>query len=172
MRGWRRLILGPSPNLRDVLDAIEAGGADPRVKGILARLGNDELGLAKIQQLRDAIAAFRAQGKFAIAFADSFGEFGGGTRPYYLASAFDRIWLQPMGSLGLTGLYSEAVFFKGTLDLLGISADFDHRGRYKTAANVLTETAMTPPQREEIDDLLGSISAQVVAGIGPSCRRL
>lgn len=163
--GWRRLILGEKLSLRDFLDALEAGGADPRVKGVLARIGDDNIALATTQQVRDAIAAFRAKGKFAIAFADSFGEFGAGTRPYYLASAFDQIWLQPMGSLGLTGLYSEAIFFKGTLDKIGIAPEFDHRGQYKSAANILTETKMTPPQREEVEDLLNSVAGQVVNGI-------
>jgi protease IV len=162
---WLRLLVGAKPSLRDFLDAIEAAANDPRVKGLLARVGDDELGLADTQQVRDAIASFRAQGKFAIAFADSFGEFGAGTRPYYLATAFDQIWLQPMGGVGLTGLYAETTFFKGTLDLLGIAPVFDHRGRYKTAANILTETKMTPPQREEVEDLLASVSAQVVEGI-------
>jgi protease IV len=165
-QGWRRLLLGSKPSLRDVLDALDAGAGDPRVKGLLARLGGgDAIGLAQIQELRDAIAAFRAHGKFAIAYADSFGEFGAGTRPYYLASAFDQIWLQPMGSLGLTGLLSEATFVRGTLDMLGIAPEFDHRGQFKTAANVLTETQMTPPQREEVEDLLKSISGQIVDGI-------
>lgn len=163
--GWRRLILGAKPTLRDFLDALEAGGSDPRVKGILARVGDDEIGLAEAQQVRDAVATFRAKGKFAIAFADSFGEFGAGTRPYYLSTAFDQIWLQPMGSLGLTGLYAESIFVKGTLDLLGIDPEFDHRGQFKTAANVLTETKMTLPAREEVEDLLTSISGQVVNGI-------
>ena len=45
-----------------------------------------------------------------------------------------------MGSVGLTGLYAETPYFKGTLDMLGIDAEFDHIGRYKTAANVLTNT--------------------------------
>ena len=163
--GWRRLILGEKPRLREFLDALEAGGTDPRVKGILARIGDDQFALADAQQVRDAIAAFRAKGKFAIAFADSFGEFGAGTRPYYLATAFDEIWLQPMGSLGLTGLYSEATFFKGTLDQIGVAPEFDHRGKYKSAANILTETKMTPPQREEVEDLLGSVAGQIVSGI-------
>ena len=107
------MLRGSSPagksNLRDFLDAIEAAAADPRVKGVLARVGNDEFAVAETQQIRDAIIAFRAKGKFAIAFADSFGESGAGTRPYYLATAFDQIWLQPMGSVGLTGLYSDAM---------------------------------------------------------------
>ena len=160
-----RLLLGSEPSLRDVLDGIETASSDPRVKVLLARVGDDELGLAKIQELRDAIAAFRAKGKFALAFADSFGEFGPGTRPYYLATAFDEIWLQPMGNVGLTGLYAEVPFFKGTLDLLGIAPEFDHREEFKTAMNSLTETKMTPPHREEVDALLASIGGQIIHGI-------
>ncbi len=160
-----RLLVGAKPTLRDVLDGIETAAGDPRVQALLARVGGDELGLGKTQELRDAIAAFRAKGKFALAFADSFGEFGPGTRPYYLATAFDEIWLQPMGNVGLTGLYAEIPFFKGTLDLLGLVPQFGHRGEYKTAINSLTETKMTPPHREEVDTLLASIAQQIVQGI-------
>jgi protease-4 len=163
-----RLLVGGEPTLRDVLDGIETASEDGRVKGLIARVGDDALGLGKIQELRDAIAAFRAKGKFALAFSDSFGEFGPGTRPYYLATAFDEIWLQPMGNVGLTGLYAEIPFFKGTLDLLGVTPQFDHREEFKTAMNSLTETNMTPPHREEVDALLASISKQVVRGIAES----
>jgi protease IV len=160
-----RLLVGGEPTLRDVLDGIETASGDPRVKGLLARIGDDALGLGKIQELRDTIGAFRAKGKFAVAFSDSFGEFGPGTRPYYLATAFDEIWLQPMGNVGLTGLYAEVPFFKGTLDLLGVTPQFDHREEFKTAMNSLTETKMTPPHREEVDALLASISRQIIRGI-------
>jgi protease IV len=160
-----QLLVGPKPTLRDFLDAIEAAGDDPRVKGVLARLGGDGLGLARVQEVRDAIAAFRSKGKFALAFADSFGEFGPGTRPYYLATAFDEIWLQPIGNVGLTGLYAESPFLRGTLDLLGIVPQFDNREEYKTAMNLLTETKMTPAHREEVESLLTSLAGQIVRGI-------
>src|SRR5438270_12679524 len=160
-----RLLVGAKPNLRDFLDAIEAAGNDPRVKVLLARVGDDEIGLARVQEVRDAIAAFRSKGKLALAFADSFGEFGPGTRPYYLATAFDEIWLQPMGNVGLTGLYADSPFLKGTLDLLGVVPEFEHREQYKTAMNVLTETKMTPPHREEVEALLGSAAGHLVRGI-------
>ncbi|MBV9687174.1 MAG: signal peptide peptidase SppA, partial [Alphaproteobacteria bacterium] len=160
-----RLVVGSKPTLRDFLDAIEAAGNDPRVKVLLARVGDDELGLATVQEVRDAIAAFRSKGKLALAFADSFGEFGPGTRPYYLATAFDEIWLQPMGNVGLTGLYADSPFIKGTLDLVGVVPEFDHREQYKTAMNVLTETKMTPAHREEVEALLVSVGGQIVRGI-------
>ena len=100
------VLFGSKATLRDVLDTLERAGSDARVKGLYARLGGDSLGLATCQELRDAIRDFRAKGKFAIVFTDSFGEFGPGTRPFYLATAFDEIWLQPLGSLGLVGLHS------------------------------------------------------------------
>src|ERR1700730_8090558 len=62
-----RLFTGTEPNLRDFLDALDRAGDDPRVKGLFAVLGNDNIGLAAVQQVRDALAAFRAKGKAAIA---------------------------------------------------------------------------------------------------------
>src|SRR6266851_5007432 len=165
------LVFGGKQTLRGVLDALERGGEDLRVKGLYARLGGDTLGLATCQEVRDAVRDFRAKGKFAIGFADSFGEFGPGTRTYYLATAFDEIWLQPLGSVGLIGLHTGLPFFRGALDRLGILPSFAHREQYKSAMNTLTETAMTPPQREEVEDLLRATSGQIVRGIA-SARKL
>ena len=159
------LAIGSKPTLRGFLDALERGSEDPRVKGIYAHLDGDSLGLARAQEVRDAIAAFRAKGKFAIAFSESFGEFGAGTRPYYTATAFDEIWLQPLGAVGLVGLHAEVPFLRGTLDRLGIQPSFARREEYKSAANSLTETAMTAPQREETEALLGSMAGQITHGI-------
>ena len=160
-----RALFGDKMTLRDFLDALEQAGDDPRVAGVYARLGDDSLGLARVQQVRDAIAAFRKKGKFAIAFADTFGEFGPATRPYYLATAFDQIWLQPMGDVGLTGLYTETPFLKDTLEKIGVAADFDHRSEYKSAMNSLTEASMPAAQREETEGLLDSLDGQIVRDI-------
>src|ERR1700676_173557 len=160
-----QLVFGGEQTLRDFLDGLERAGDDPRVKGLYARLGDDNLGLATCQEARDAIRDFRAKGKFAIVFTDGFGEFGPGTRPYYLATAFDEIWLQPLGSVGLIGLHTDLPFFRGALDRIGILPSFAHREQYKSAMNSLTETAMTAPQREEIEDLLRAASGQIARGI-------
>jgi protease IV len=160
-----QLVFGGEPTLRDFLDAIERAADDPRVKGLYARIGEDNMGLATCQEVRDAIRDFRAKGKFAIVFTDAFGEFGPGTRTYYLATAFDEIWLQPLGSVGLVGLHADLPFFRGALDRLGVRPSFAHREQYKSAMNSLTETAMTAPQREEIEDLLRATSGQIIRGI-------
>ena len=163
-----RTLFGTQPSLRQTIDAIENAAKDSRIKGLVARLGGGGLQLAQIQELRDAIAAFRANGKFAYGYADDFGELGGGTGSYYLATAFERIWLQPYSSLGLVGLRAEQPFFHDTLDKIGIMPRFDHREEYKSAMNMLTETKMTPAQREETESLLNSLFGQVVRGIGES----
>jgi len=160
-----RLLFGEKTTLRDFVDALDRAGNDSRVKALYIQLGDDSLALAKTQQVRDAIAAFRAKGKFAIAFADTFGEGGPGTRPYYLATACDEIWLQPLGEVGITGLRSEQLFLKGLLDKLGIAASIEHREEFKTAMNMLTEAQMTPAQREEIEALLTSMQDQIDQGI-------
>ncbi|MCE3247980.1 MAG: sppA, partial [Geminicoccaceae bacterium] len=87
------------PTFTDVILGLDRAARDPRVKGLLAQLNGEGPGLAQTQELRTALAQFRAQGKFAYAYADSFGEFGPGTRGYYLATAFEQIHLQPIGSL-------------------------------------------------------------------------
>jgi protease-4 len=166
-----RFAYGQKTTLRDFVDALERAGDDPRVKSLFIQLGDDSLALAKTQQVRDAIAGFRAKGKFAVAYADTFGEGGPGTRPYYLATACDEIWLQPLGEVGLTGLRSETPFLKGLFDKLGIATDFEHREEYKTATNSLTETQMTGPQREEVEALLTSMSGQIDRGIA-AARKL
>jgi len=166
-----RLVYGQKTTLRDFVDALERAGDDPRVKALYIQVDADSLALPKAQQVRDAIIAFRAKGKFAIVFADTFGEGGPGTRPYYLATACDEIWLQPLGEVGLTGLRSETPFLRGLFDKLGITASFEHREEYKTAMNSLTETAMTAPQREEVEALLTSMSAQINRGIA-TARKL
>jgi protease IV len=160
-----KLIYPGRQSLRDVLDALDRASDDPRVSGLIARFGDGELGLAGAQELRNAILRFRAKGKRTVAYADSFGEFSSGTRSYYLASAFDDIWVQPLGIVGLVGLRAEEPFFRGTLDLLGIVPRFDHREQYKSATDPLTEKAMTDPDREQIGALLNSVYGQIVAGI-------
>src|SRR5947207_724211 len=159
------LLTGRKQTMRGFLDAIERAAEDSRVRGLYAHIDGDSLGLAKVQELRDAVQAFRARGKFAIAFSESFGEFGGGTRPYYLATAFDEIWLQPLGAVGLIGLHAEVPFLRGMLDKLGIEPSFARREQYKSAVNFLTETGMTAPQREEVESLLTTMADQIARGV-------
>ena len=101
------------------------GGSDDRVRALVVKVGGSRIGLAKVQELRDAVLDFRQSGKLAVAWSESFGDFVRGNVPYYLATGFDRIYLQPSGTVGLTGIAVEQVFLHGALERLGI--DFQVR---------------------------------------------
>ena len=162
---FARLGLNNQITLQDTLAAIEAGARDPRVKVLVARVGNGQMGLAQRQDVRAAILRFRAAGKKAYAFAETFGEFSSGNGSYYLATAFDKIYLQPSGDIGLTGLRIEPPFVRGTLEKLEVVPRGGQRYEYKNALDLYTEKKMTPAYREAVDALLQSVHRQIMAGI-------
>ncbi len=151
--------------VRDVVDAIDRASVDDRVKGMVARVGAVQMGMAQTQELREAVQRFRAHKKFAIAYAETFGEFGPGNGAYYLATSFEQIYLQPSGDIGLTGLMLESPFVKGTLEKLGMRFHGDHRYEYKNALNTFTETKFTAPHKEALEKVLNSWFGQLKDGI-------
>jgi protease-4 len=124
--------------------------------------------MAQVQELRNAIQAFRAKKKPAIAYAETFGEFGPGGGAYYLATAFDEIWLQPSGDIGLTGVILESPFVRGTLDKLGVKPRMDHRYEYKNAMNFYTDKKYDPYHKEAMEKLMNSWFSQLLKGISES----
>ncbi len=153
------------PTLWETIAAMERAAKDERVVGLVAQVGASGLGWARIQELRGAVHAFRGSGKPAYAFAQSLGDFGPGNGAYYLAAAFDNIYLQPSGDVGLTGLLAEGYFLKGTLEKLGVKPRLGQREQYKGIKDLFTESAFTTPQREALGRILESLTEQLTAGI-------
>jgi protease IV len=151
--------------LPDVLEGLKRASADDRVRALVVKVGGARLGLAKTQELREAVTDFRRSGKLTVAWAETFGDFVRGNLPYYLATGFDRIYLQPSGTLGLTGVAVEQVFLRGALDKLGIGFESAKRYEYKSAADPLTETGFTGPAREAVQRLAESVAEQLTAAI-------
>ena len=160
-----KLMLTDRHTVRDVVDAIDRGASDDRVVGMVANIGAAPMGLAQVQEIREAVERFRAHKKFAVAYAETFGEFGPGNGSYYLATAFDQIYLQPSGDVGLTGIIMESPFIKGTLSKLGMTFHGDHRYEYKNALNMLTETKFTAPHKEAMTAIMTSWFNQMKDGI-------
>lgn len=159
------ILLEEKMRMIDLVESLEAAAGDDRVVGLVAKVGNGITGFAHLQEVRDAVLRFRESGKPAIAWNDSFGEFGPGNGAYYLASAFDEVYIQPSGDVGLTGLIAESPFVAGTLEKIGVTPRMDHRYEYKNAMNTFTETEFTPAHEEALAKVIGSISQQMVAGI-------
>jgi protease-4 len=156
--------------LSDVLDGLRRARADDRVRGLVARVGGRPIGLAVVQELRRAIREFGDAGKTTVAWAESFGEFSAGNVSYYLATAFDSIFLQPSGDLGLTGIAVERVFLRGALDKIGADFQVAKRHEYKSAAEQLTERHFSEPAREETERLTASVTEQLAGAIADRRR--
>jgi protease-4 len=164
-------LLGPHTlTIRDLVQGLDAASRDKRVKGLVARLGAGQLGMARVQEIRDAVTAFRQHGKFAIAFAETFGEVGEGNTHYYLATAFDEIWLQPSGDVGLNGMQLESPYFKPVLDAMGVVTRIDQREEYKGAFDPLTSASMPLPVRENYQRLVDSWVQQIADGVAQGRR--
>ncbi|POM24655.1 Protease 4 [Actinomadura rubteroloni] len=157
-------------HLRDVLDGLRRARTDPRVKALVAKV-TPGLALAQAQELRDAVTAFREAGKLTVAWAETFGEGGQGTVPYYLASAFEQVWMQPTGELGLTGVALEEPFFAGAAEKLGVRPQFAKRSEYKTMANTFMERGYTPEHEESSRRLVESLGEQITADVAAARGR-
>jgi protease IV len=151
--------------LPDLIAGLRRARGDDRVRALVAKVGGSRIGLARMQEIREAVADFRGSGKLAVAWAESFGEFTGGNLPYYLATAFDRIYLQPSGAVGLTGVAVEQLFLRDALARVGIGFQSAKRYEYKTAADQLTEQGFTGPAREAAERLAVSVVEQLSAAI-------
>ncbi len=153
--------------VRGFVDALRRASRDNRVRAVLLMPSTLNVPYwGKVQEMRDAITAFRKSGKHVTAFL----EFGG-DREYYLASAADRVFLMPTSSLDLTGVASYEMFLRGTLDKIGAYPDFVHIGDYKTAPNQLTQKGFTPAHREMAQSLNRDMYDQLVAGIADGRKK-
>lgn len=140
--------------LHEINDAIDSARTDPRIEGLVVRIGPLETGWAKLEEIHSHLLAFHASGKPSICY---LGYDGAENAEYYVATGCDQVWLGPSNPLGVRGMMAEATFLRGTLDKLKIVPDFYHIAEFKTATNQYTEKKFTPAHREEVESLLTSL---------------
>ncbi len=153
------------PSLRGTVEGLRRAARDARVAGLVAHIGTRQPTLAQSGELRAAVAEFRAAGKLAVCWSETFGELGPGNVGYHLATAFDEIWLQPSGDVGLVGFAAEAVFLRDALDKLGVQPQLGQRYEYKTAADTFLQSSMTEANREMVTRLVESSTETLVADV-------
>jgi protease-4 len=164
-----RQLRGAGTSFYHLMEKLYRAGDDPRVGSLIVKIGYEGLGLSQIQEIRQALHHLRGRGKLTYAHGETF-EGSGGTKLYYLASACDQITLQPIGSLGLTGLALEVPFGRGALDKWGIKPQFEKREEYKTFAESFTETQFTPAHKESLQTLLDDLFQQVLEDVAKDRR--
>jgi protease IV len=151
------------PSLRTIISSIDRAGSDASIKALVVHVGSLSGGWGKAKELRDAIVRFRKSGKPAYAHIESCGN-----KEYYLATACSKVYVIPTAILDITGLAAEVMFFRKTLDKLGVEAQFEGIGKYKNAPNQFTESGFTAPHREQMEALVDSLFAEYVGAVAES----
>lgn len=150
--------------LIDVLKAIEAAETDDRIAGIYLNITpNARMGLATMQEIRNALSVFRRSGKFIVSHSDFYTQ-----SSYYLSSVADRVSLNPQGDVTWRGMASGTLFYKGLLDKLEVQVEAIRHGSFKSAVEPFIMDQMSPENRQQIEMLLGSLWGTVVRDISDS----
>jgi protease-4 len=150
----------PPPSVDSFALALERVAADPRVKGVVLIVSGLSAGSATLASLRASILRLRQAGKQCIAYLHDLD-----TWSYYLASACDEILAPESASFRAAGLWTEAVFLKDTLALVGLEADFEAIAEYKVSPDTLRRSEMTAPHREMLESLLDSLYGEVISAV-------
>lgn len=150
--------------LIDVLKAIEAAETDDRIAGIYLNITpNARMGLATMQEIRNALSVFRRSGKFIVSHSDFYTQ-----SSYYLSSVADQVSLNPQGDVTWRGMASGTLFYKGLLDKLEVQVEAIRHGSFKSAVEPFIMDRMSPENRQQIEMLLGSLWGTVVRDIADS----
>ena len=149
--------------LEDILNSIQKAKEDEQIKGIYLHTGALACSTASLQAIHRALADFKQNGKFLIAYADMYTQGG-----YYLASVADKVIVNPVGSLSWHGLASETMFLKDFLAKIGVKMQIFRVGTYKSAVEPMTNTEMSPANREQTQAFLESIWKSIVSDVAAS----
>ena len=146
--------------LNTILENIKNAKADSKIKGILLKPERLTAGWATTEEIRNALIDFKESGKFIISYANFYTQ-----RAYYLASVADKIYLNPEGSLILSGLSAQIMFFKNTLEKLGVEPQIIRHGRFKAAVEPFMLTEMSNENRLQTETYMKSLWIQMLNGI-------
>ncbi|MDP9171660.1 MAG: signal peptide peptidase SppA [Acidobacteriota bacterium] len=151
--------------VENVWSMLRRASSDSRIKAVVFEPESASVGWAKMQEIRSDIEEFRKSGKPIYAFLKT-----PGAREYYMATACSRIYMAPVDTLFLKGLGLELMYFKNTLDKLGVQVDVEHVGKYKDYGDMFTKTSMSPETREVMnsiaDDVYGDLVNTIAKGRG------
>lgn len=158
-------ITGPEKinGLTDIIRNIKKAKQDDNIKGIYLDLTDIPAGITTVSEIREALLDFKSSGKFIYAYSNMLSQ-----KAYYLATAADKIYLNPEGAILFKGFNSELMFIKGTLDKLDIKVQVIRHGKFKAATEPFFLDKMSPENRKQITELITDVWDQVLLGISES----
>lgn len=163
---FKKYFGGPDQSLTGLVMQFKKAKVDRRIKAILLDVNMSGVGWGKAEEIRDAIADFRTSGKPVYAYL----EFGL-NKEYFIATACDKIFVPPPGELFINGLAADVMFFRGSLDKLGIYPDIYQIGKYKSAGDMFTQKQMTDAHRDYINSMLTDLFDRYVNNIAQARKK-
>lgn len=144
----------PALGVRDAVEALKYAAADPSIRYVLLRADALSAGMADVEELRAALAAFRQSGKAVIAYTEN-----PGNGSYYLSTVADKIYMgsQHGGDNMLLGIASQSIFLKDILDKVGVHVQLIRHGKYKSAGEMYIRNSASPENREQLQQMVNSI---------------
>ena len=163
----KALGIGQQQSFTSLMTQIRKAKVDNRIGGVLLDINFPGIGWGKADELRDAITDLRGSGKPVYAYLEI-----GTNREYYIATAAEKIFVAPPGDLYINGFAAEAMFYKGSLDKLGVEADVIQIGpKYKNAPDAYTRKEMSDGQREVINALLDEYFTRFTTAIAETRKK-
>ena len=150
-----------------LLTQLRKAKVDTRINAVILDINFPGIGWGKAYELREAINEFKTSGKPVYAYMQI-----GMNREYYIATAADKIFVAPAGDLYINGFAAEAMFYKGSLDKLGIEAEVIQIGpKYKNAPDQYTKKEMGEGQQEVVNAILDEYFGQFTKAIAESRKK-
>lgn len=149
-----------------ILTQLKMAKVDKRITAVLLDIDFSDLGWAKADELRDAIADFKTTGKPIYAYMEL-----AMNKEYYIATACDKIFVPQTGELFINGFAAEVMFYKGSLDKLGIEMQFEKIGAYKNAPDQYTRKEMSKEHKEVMDSLIDGLFNRFIQGIATARKK-
>lgn len=150
----------------DVWNLLRKAAVDPHIKAVVLEPEGLSAGWGKIQEIRGDLDRFRKSGKPVYAYLRS-----PQTREYYVACGADRIYLGPADQFYVKGLRAELMYFKKTLDKLGVSVDVEHAGKYKDFGDQFTRSDMSPETKEVITSVVDGLYGDLIDGFAAGRKK-
>ena len=160
------LGFGQAQSFSSLLTQLRKAKVDSRIGAVLLDVDFPGIGWGKADELRAAIADFRASGKPTYAYMEI-----GSNKEYYIATAADKIYVPPTGDLYITGFAAQSQFYKGSLDKLGVEVEDVHVGKYKSFNESYTRKERSPEANEVVKAILDDYYGRVVNAIAETRKK-
>ena len=143
--------------------ALKKAAEDKNIAMIYLNYDHFSAPMTAMEEIRRYLLDFSRAGKPVVAYGCSLSN-----GSYYIASAADRIFLNPKGSGSLNGLGSDQYFLKDMLDTLGIKVQLIRHGKFKSAGEMYIRNNMSPENRRQYEELLCPIWNSMVEEMAAS----